>query len=398
MSPFVSIVFPTLNGGSLLEQSLKRIAEQEYSGGWEILCIDSGSSDATREIGRRHGAEVLSIRREDFHHAKTRNLALDHISGDRVLFMVQDAIPASDYWLSALIRSLEEGQDVVAVYTDQVPHRDADLYGRFETESISRGRGDKPVLQALESREAFQRLPYFEAYRMIALDNVCALYRREALARMPFPMIEFAEDMAWAMNQLMNGKRIKYDPSIKVFHSHTRTPRYRFIRQIINSRTVAKIMGRVYQDIGFLSMMDLVSVTLEIRDFASEEGKRLAERLNKNVQAIRMDIFDEILRAIPHFQRMRWRLSELFSLSDRSRSGGCCKEITDGLRADMTGRLNHIFANDAIDPEKDLWHLMEQVSADLLGRLFGEAIASWRLSKKPGRIRKAWMDRDLGQV
>ena len=46
----VSIVIPTKNGGELLERVLKKIFEQKTTYEYEVICVDSGSTDGTIEV------------------------------------------------------------------------------------------------------------------------------------------------------------------------------------------------------------------------------------------------------------------------------------------------------------------------------------------------------------
>ena len=66
---------------------------------------------------------------------------------------------------------------------------------------------------------------------------------RSGLLKVPFPEVDFAEDMAWAQKNLLMGHKILYNPRIQVKHSHNRPPQYAFRRQIINSLLVRKGHG-----------------------------------------------------------------------------------------------------------------------------------------------------------
>lgn len=57
--PLISIVMPSYNAESTIETALKSIRMQTVSDQIEILVIDGGSTDATRDIARRYGAVVL---------------------------------------------------------------------------------------------------------------------------------------------------------------------------------------------------------------------------------------------------------------------------------------------------------------------------------------------------
>ena len=177
---------------------LEKISQQHYSGETQLIVVDSGSTDGTPEAAEEFGALVKRIDKKEFHHARTRNQALASAKFNKVIYTVQDAIPCSNAWLSDLEQSLNENGDVVAVYTDQTPHEDASLYARFDIDYLSKGMGQEPTIQSIESPEQFRNLPYDEAYRAIRLDNVCAIYRKELLFKIPFPEVDFAEDLAWA--------------------------------------------------------------------------------------------------------------------------------------------------------------------------------------------------------
>ena len=49
----------------------------------ELLIVDSGSTDGSLEIARRHGARVIEIPQSEFSHGGTRNLAIEQADGRR---------------------------------------------------------------------------------------------------------------------------------------------------------------------------------------------------------------------------------------------------------------------------------------------------------------------------
>ena len=63
MTPETSIVIRTLNEGKHLEKLLTSICDQNYTD-WEIILIDSGSTDNTIEIAERYTSNIyhLSLR------------------------------------------------------------------------------------------------------------------------------------------------------------------------------------------------------------------------------------------------------------------------------------------------------------------------------------------------
>ena len=54
MMPSVSIVIPTYNAKAWMQESLPHFLGQFYEGDWEILIIDSGSTDGTLSLVEPH--------------------------------------------------------------------------------------------------------------------------------------------------------------------------------------------------------------------------------------------------------------------------------------------------------------------------------------------------------
>ena len=97
-----SIVIPTKNGGQRLASVLKAIFSQNTRYEYEVICIDSGSTDATLDVIRSFpSCRLVQIAPEDFGHGRTRNLGASLSSGEFVIFVTQDALPASDRWLES---------------------------------------------------------------------------------------------------------------------------------------------------------------------------------------------------------------------------------------------------------------------------------------------------------
>ena len=57
----VSIVIPTKNGGSLFDKVLTMIDKQETDYEYEVICVDSGSTDNTIEIIKKHNCILKQI-------------------------------------------------------------------------------------------------------------------------------------------------------------------------------------------------------------------------------------------------------------------------------------------------------------------------------------------------
>ena len=104
--PDISIAMLTYNGGELLARALNSIGDQETGMSVELVAVDSGSTDGTVETLREHGATVIEIPNEEFNFGATRDLLYSHCSGNFVVNLSQDAIPALPDWLENLVQPL----------------------------------------------------------------------------------------------------------------------------------------------------------------------------------------------------------------------------------------------------------------------------------------------------
>ena len=62
----VSIVIPTKNGGALFDEVLTMIDKQETEYEYEVICVDSGSTDDTIDIIKRHHCILKQIDKTEF--------------------------------------------------------------------------------------------------------------------------------------------------------------------------------------------------------------------------------------------------------------------------------------------------------------------------------------------
>ena len=86
------LIIPTLNAGNQFQKLLEQIAAQSLP--IEKLIVDSESTDATVQLAKNFGLEVLTIPRKTFNHGATRQFALEHLLKkfplDVVIFLTQD--------------------------------------------------------------------------------------------------------------------------------------------------------------------------------------------------------------------------------------------------------------------------------------------------------------------
>jgi rhamnosyltransferase len=224
----VSIVIPTRDGAATLPALLASIRAQRYEGHVEIVAVDSGSTDGTCGLLEREADAVVQIEPEKFDHGLTRNLGMARTAGPLVVLTVQDATPASEHWLSALVEPLHSDQRVAGSFARQVARPDASGVSR---ESLARwvAAATEPRTVAVDVDQFHSMSPMERLYHC-AFDNVCACIRRDVWRHHPFRATAIGEDIAWAHEVLLAGHRLAYAPEAVVVHSHDRPLLYEFRR------------------------------------------------------------------------------------------------------------------------------------------------------------------------
>ena len=102
--PLVSVIMPAYNAASFIEEAISSVVNQTITD-WELIVIDDGSSDATREIiaklGECDDRIHVVMNAENMGVARTRNRGLDLCQGRYVAFLDSD-----DYWNPCLLEKM----------------------------------------------------------------------------------------------------------------------------------------------------------------------------------------------------------------------------------------------------------------------------------------------------
>jgi glycosyltransferase involved in cell wall biosynthesis len=104
----VSIISPTFNCATYIEETIRSVLAQSYSN-WEMIIVDDASTDATQSIVEAFADERIRYFRNPANSgaAYSRNLALRQANGRWIAFLDSDDIWAPDK-LEKQIRFMEE--------------------------------------------------------------------------------------------------------------------------------------------------------------------------------------------------------------------------------------------------------------------------------------------------
>ena len=207
----ITVVIPVKDGGEDLRRCLEGVFAQRLDEDFEVVVVDSGSTDGSRELAAAKGATVVDIPAAEFNHGSSRNLGARAGKGEILVFTVQDAFPVDADWLGRLVAPLREDDRVAGVYGRQLPHDDATPP---EVWFLNFLYGPRPRTQRASS-------PHELSLETTMFSNVSSAIRRSAWEPAGFDdEIIMSEDHEWARRALLEGWQVEYRPEAAVRHSH----------------------------------------------------------------------------------------------------------------------------------------------------------------------------------
>ncbi|OQY39395.1 MAG: hypothetical protein B6226_01955 [Candidatus Cloacimonetes bacterium 4572_65] len=203
--PKVSIIMRVYNEMPYIKYALRMLAKQSYQD-FELIVVDSGSTDGSYEEAELVSPKVIyQIPPGSYVPGRVLNEAITKCSGDIIVFNNSDCIPSNKYWLENLLRPFDQDSDVIAVFANQLPRKDAIPLVRKDYE---RAFGDGRVSAN------------WKHFFSLASSAVT----RDIINQYPFkPDIQYSEDIEWSWRMKQLGKKIVYVPDAKVEHSHNYT-------------------------------------------------------------------------------------------------------------------------------------------------------------------------------
>jgi len=198
----VSIIIRTYNEERHLAGVLGKIKEQQANSlSKEVIIVDSGSEDRTKEIAESFGCRILHIAKDDFTFGKSLNIGCAAATGEYLAFVSGHCVPAADTWLANLIRPLQEN---LCVYS----------YGRQVGNESSK----------FSERQLFKK--YFPEISQTPQQGFFCNNANAALKREVWEINQFneeltgLEDMELSKRLVKHGYKIGYVADAPVFHMH----------------------------------------------------------------------------------------------------------------------------------------------------------------------------------
>ncbi|STO36077.1 PGL/p-HBAD biosynthesis glycosyltransferase Rv2957/MT3031 [[Flavobacterium] thermophilum] len=242
-NPQISIIIRTKNEEKFIGECLTKIFKQKIQKEFEVIIIDSGSTDRTVEISKNFNVDIYKIDPRDFNFGTSINLGLHLASSEYCVFLSAHAIPYDEFWLENLTKNIMLDSKIAGTYSRQLYYEDTCL---IEKRQLSEKFTPQKRRQSLEGYlEEFDVIPntYQDLRNLITFSNASSCIRKSVAIKYPFKELPASEDREWALNVLKNNYDIVYEPASRVYHAHNETLREWYKRIYINANAVYQFSG-----------------------------------------------------------------------------------------------------------------------------------------------------------
>ncbi len=114
----VSVVIPTYNRGRVVTEAVDSVLSQEY-GDFELIVVDDGSTDDTRELLGRYGGRLTLLSQENRGVSAARNTGIRASRGELIAFLDSD-----DTWLPGKLTDqvafFDENPEALICQTEEI--------------------------------------------------------------------------------------------------------------------------------------------------------------------------------------------------------------------------------------------------------------------------------------
>jgi len=204
--PEVSIIMRSFNEGWALQDTLNGLRAQTFTA-WELIVIDSGSSDGSVELIQAAGPKhFVQIQPQEYNPSRVMNRGMQLAASEFGIFLNADATPQGSDWLGPLVRALQSPR-VAAAFGRQIP------------------RPDCAAVFACDYERCFgpnrESAGWEHFFSMVSSGLRKDVWRQRGFRE----DLQYAEDdeyTRWCKDQ---GYEVVYVPESVVMHSHNYSPR-----------------------------------------------------------------------------------------------------------------------------------------------------------------------------
>lgn len=197
----VSIVIRCFNEEKHLP-ALFDALDSQTNQNFEVVVVDSGSYDRSRDIAEARAHQLLRISKHDFTFGYSLNVGIRAARGRLVAIASAHTIPADNHWLENLVAPLR-GDGVAMTYGRQI------------------GKACSKFSECEDFERTFGQVRRTENSNRWCVNNANSAIRKDLWEQHPFDEeLTGLEDVEWARYWMDRGWRVEYLPTAGLVHIH----------------------------------------------------------------------------------------------------------------------------------------------------------------------------------
>ncbi len=199
--PETSVIIRAFNEAEYIGDVLEAVESQEYQD-FEIILVDSGSTDGTLEIAEEYVDTIEYVSPQNFTFGHSCNVGCEVASGDYCSFLSAHAIPTDNQWLGTMVENLYD-DEVAMTYSNQI--------GAKTTKFPER----RLFNELFPDKSRHQRPPDYWA------NNASSVIKRSLWEEHKFDEnLTGHEDIEWAKHFMDQGYIVVYESDASIYHIH----------------------------------------------------------------------------------------------------------------------------------------------------------------------------------
>jgi rhamnosyltransferase len=241
VSPKCSIIIRAYNEAEHIGRLLHGLKQQEYSD-FEIILVDSGSTDDTIFIAEAYGVKVVHINKDEFSFGRALNVGCRHATGEILVFVSAHVYPLYRSWLARLVMPFSDPRVTLT-------------YGKQRGNEVNKFSEHQIFSKWFSEKSICPQTTHF-------CNNANCAVRRSAWEAQPYDeVLTGLEDLAWAKETQRRGGFIAYVAEAPIIHVHDETYdriRNRYRREAIAMRTIQPGMRFGFLDMIFFIISNII--------------------------------------------------------------------------------------------------------------------------------------------
>lgn len=239
-----SIVIRAFNEEKHLCRLLDGIQQQTVQD-YEIILVDSGSSDGTLAIAARYPVRVIHIQPENFSFGRSLNLGIDAAQGEYIVIASAHVYPVYPDWLERLLAPFADPEIALS-------------YGKQRGNAHTKFPEQQIFARWFPEQTSLNQTHPF-------CNNANAAIRRSVWQQRPYEeSLSGLEDLDWARWALEQGHRLAYIAEAEIVHVHNESPRSIYNRYRREAMAFKRIFPQEHFHLGDFTRLVLTNILSDL--------------------------------------------------------------------------------------------------------------------------------------